>query len=198
MESTRRVVIIICWCIVALGAGAMISKIFVANSPPKPSDEPTIVAAYLVSSDFEKLPDAVKKTYVLAVRRAHDLPEPESFGQEYPFDPEELSEAQREQMEVNFRTVRQSRFLERIEIYYSLPAGERDAYMDQVIERFDRRYLHAEAEGEGAGYEWQGPDLDYIRSRMGELDAATEERVADFLAAMRARRRVLSRQAEGG
>lgn len=120
-----------------------------AEPPPDPSaQKPQEALKYMASEAFEKLDDKAKKEYFDQVREA-------SGGRGFGFRGRgaDLTDEERERLRQNVRPLAIKAMEDRMNAYFELPAEEKTAYLDDIIDRMqagreareERRRERAEA-----------------------------------------------------
>ena len=130
--------------IVLLVAGGITAAVLYLNSEPKiPSKEeiqnqdPLTTAQYIASEDFANLPDDQKQEY-LDTAMSDQNKRREMFALR-----DKLSDSERQQLRRNMRSVgqqqMQKRMQKRVDEYCKLPPGQRDEYLDKMIDQMEER-----------------------------------------------------------
>jgi len=188
------------WALAGTAVAAAIAAVAIGVLHTRPAAKPTVdvailspeqVMARMKSGEIKELPQEDRRTAMHTLfedpETFRELMRDESLG-------DEERERVRETMRETFRAEQEARVKE----YFALPAEEREAYLDKLVDEMSERFQRwqdgrreeppggeaANRDGEG---ERRGPTLDRMRERIESSDPAERAQQAEFRRAMRAR-----------
>lgn len=110
------------------------------SKPPVPEQASRQeVLKFLASEEFGQLKKDEQRQYLSALRKTREqAPGPGDKREERQSVFRELNDKQRERLRSNMREVHGTMMKERLDKYYALPAEQRTAYLDNIIDRMQQ------------------------------------------------------------
>lgn len=200
MKRKKLILIVAAASVAVAGAAGAGAYWWYKDQPPDPKTAtPEEVLAYVASERFTNQSDERKQEYFDTMQKESKTPPHEMMraAQKFP-------DKEREALHKNMGSMFQARMRQEINHYFELPAEERVAYLDNIIDRFeqhgpppgDRRPPDANDRGNGNGPGRHGPHGHHSRSEMREhfkqmlkhTSGRDQTRMMEFMQDMRKRR----------
>ncbi len=183
----------------AVGAGGYVLWPEPSPPPPPPAASTTTAEAqaFVGSDDFEKLPMDRKITWVEERMQKMTEMDPEEFRKSW----EDMDEQTRRRIHENLMPVMEARMQREVDAYHRLPASEREAYLDKLIDQMERFRPRGPRMGDGPpgpgappppggpsgrGDRRGGPGR--MMARMAKMPADRRARINTFMKTMAKRR----------
>ena len=137
----------ILWAVISLLCVAGVGlAVFLTKKPPSPGQEDgEKVASYVASEQFGSLPTEEKEAYL---KKTWENREGKNWQETY----ENLDEEKKDQLRENLGEMFRERMRQRVEEYFELPQEEREAFLDEMIDRMQQhRRQWEDRRGPGRG-----------------------------------------------
>jgi hypothetical protein len=132
--TRKKLILTIGAAVVVIAGGATALTIWGYTLPPDPKTaKPEEVTKYLASDQFAKLPVEKKQEYFETLHQESQGP-PHQMMQAA----RNLPEKQREKLRENIGSMFMARMEKEIDQYFELPAEQRTAYLDEMIDRHEQ------------------------------------------------------------
>lgn len=183
-RTRRTIVIVLVVCAILAGGAAATILLWPQPAPPDiATQSEQDVVRYVASEQFSKLPEPKRQVYLQAVADRFEGRPPDMRDVE-------LSDEQRDRLRENVRPMFRQRMEQRIDAFFALPEEQRDAYLDDMIDRMqemrNRRPRDA-GRGDRQGRRGGGFTPERMKQRLENTPPDRRAKMAEFFRAMRQR-----------